>query len=204
MKIAILGSGNVGGTLAAGWAAKEHLVAIAARNPKSDKAVSAATAAKAQVMSIADGVKWAEVVLLATPWAAVPDALAAAGDWTGKILLDATNPLKPQLAGLELGTTTSGGERVAELARGARVVKVFNTIGAPNMADGDGLSMLMAGDDPAAKAAAATLAREVGFEPVDLGPLKEARLLEPFALVWITLAYKQGFGPNFGLTVRKR
>lgn len=204
MKIAILGSGNVGGTLATGWAGKGHIVAIAARNPDSDKTVSAATAANAQVMSIADGVKWAEVVLLATPWAAVPEAVNAGKDWTGKILLDATNPLKPQLAGLELGTTTSGAERVAELAKGARVVKVFNTIGAANMVDGDGLTMLMAADDPAAKAVASVLARDVGFEPVDLGPLKEARLLEPFALVWITLAYKQGFGPNFGLTVRKR
>lgn len=203
MKIAILGSGNVGGTLAAGWARKGHTVTLAARDPNSEKTRAAAQASGANVKPISQAVREAEVILLATPWDAVGDALKSAGSLAGKVLLDATNPLKPQLAGLTHGKDTSGGEFVASLATGARVVKVFNTIGAQNMADGKGLTMFLCGDDEAAKKAAATLARDVGFEPVDVGPLSEARLLEPFALLWITLAYKRGLGPKFALSIVK-
>lgn len=204
MRIAVIGMGNVGGALGRRWAEAGHEVVFGARDPAGAKA----PAAGGRVASVRDAAAAAEVVVLAVPWPAVRDALASAGDLAGKVLLDCTNPLTPDLSGLEVGTTTSAGEQVARLAPGAKVVKIFNTTGAGNMADprygGAGATMLYAGDDAGAKGAAARLARDLGFEPLDLGPLTAARLLEPFALVWITLALRRGLGPDFVLNVVKR
>lgn len=174
---------------------------LAARDPNSVKTRAAVQASGAPARPIAQAVAGAEVILLATPWDAVEDALRAAGPLAGKVLLDATNPLKPQLAGLTHGRDTSGAEHVAMLAPGAKVVKVFNTIGAQHLSDGKGVTMFLCGDDSDARKAAAQLAQDVGFEPMDVGSLKEARLLEPLALLWITLAYRRGLGHSFALSI---
>jgi 8-hydroxy-5-deazaflavin:NADPH oxidoreductase len=150
----------------------------------------------------------AEVVALTVPWPAAQDALRSAGDLRGKILFDCTNPLKPDLSGLDVGHTASGAEQVAAWAPGARVVKIFNTTGSPNMANPEyreGRSMMLyCGDDALAKKVAAQLAAELGFEPYDVGPLTEARLLEPFALVWIHLAVLQKMGTGFAFRLMRR
>jgi hypothetical protein len=134
--------------------------------------------------------------------------LKAAGDLTGKVLLDCTNPVTPELTHLTIGHTTSAGEEVAGMVPNARVVKVFNTNGAKNMADPDygrhKVTMLYAGDDEGANRAAPELAEQVGFESVYLGPLKEARLLEPLAMAWIVLARHRGLGRDFSLDVVRR
>ena len=97
---------------------------------------------------------------------------------------------------------------MARLAQGARVVKAFNTTGANNMADsrypGGKLMMPVAGDDAAAKQTVMTLAAELGFAPVDVGPLAMSRHLEPMAMCWIKLAYAQGTGREFGFAILKR
>src|SRR5262249_29771021 len=122
--------------------------------------------------------------------------------------LDCTNPLAADLSGLTVGLTTSGGEQVASWARGARVVKVFNTTGFGNMANPTyregAVTMLYCGDDPEAKAAAHALARDLGFDPIDAGPLMQARLLEPFALLWISLALRQRLGVDFAFRLIRR
>ena len=114
-------------------------------------------------------------MVLAVPWIAVPDALAAAGNLAGKVLLDCTNPLSADISSLVVAGSTSGGEQVAAMAPGARVVKIFNTTGSSNMlAPRYGetpITMFYAGDDDAAKETAAALSRDVGFEPVDAGGL---------------------------------
>lgn len=208
MKIAVLGMGNVGGILGKRWAGRGHAVTFGSRHPTDPKVVAEATAANAGVDTIRAAAAGADVVLLATPWPAVPDALAAAGDLAGKVLIDCTNPLAPDLSGLAGGHTTSGGEEVARLAPGTKVVKMFNTTGAGNMADpdygGTPATMLYAGDDAGAKATAAALARDLGFDPVDLGPLSASRLLESVALTWITLAVRQKLGTDFVLNVVRR
>ncbi len=207
MNIAVIGMGSVGGTLGRRWAANGHAVVFGSRKPTDPKAVTEAAAMNCRVASIRDAVAGAEVVVLATPWQAVKDALAAAGNLTGKVLFDCTNPLTADFTQLEIGHTTSGGEEVAKLALGARVVKIFNTTGYSNMANpnlaGTPATMLFAGDDPAAKATAAKLAKELGFDPIDLGPLSNSRLLEPLALVWIKLAFG-GLGFDFALNVIRR
>lgn len=210
MRIGIIGSGNVGGTLGTRWAKSGHAVAFSSRNPGSEemKRLIEAAGSTARAVSVREAAMDSEVLLLATPWPATRDALASAGDLSGKILIDATNPLLPRLDGLEVGTTTSGAEQVAGWARGARVVKAFNTVGFNIMADprfhGRGATLFFCGDDPAAKQVVHGLAAELGFEPEDAGPLARARVLEPFALLWIMLAMTPGHGREFAFELMKR
>jgi len=129
------------------------------------------------------------------------------GSLAGKIVVDAINPLTPDFS-LAIGHDDSAGETVARLAPGARVVKAFNTTGANNMADsrygGGKLMMPVAGDDAAAKATVMSLAADLGFEPIDVGPLAMSRHLEPMAMVWIKLALVQKLGRNFGFALLRR
>ena len=205
MNITIVGSGNVGRALAGGWR-KTHSVTFAAREPDSAKAAELKKAGFA-VTSHAEGAKAADVIVLATPWDGVADTIASLGALDGKILVDATNPLNASLE-LALGFNDSAGETVARHAKGARVVKAFNTTGAGNMADSKyangKLMMPIAGDDAEAKKTVMALAAELGFEPVDVGPLSMSRALEPMALAWIKLAYAQGLGMNFGYALLRR
>lgn len=208
MKIAVIGAGVVGTALAKAWKQKGHDICFGARDTASAK-VSAALAAipGARAASIADAVAWGELALLATPWGGTEAALKAAGSFGGKALLDATNPLTPTY-GLALGHSTSGGEQVQAWAKDAKVVKIFNSTGFDNMADtryAQGKpAMIHCGDDAAAKAAAAALAAELGFEPIDLGKLDGARYLEPYAMVWIKLALAQGLGRNIAFSLMRR
>ena len=210
MNIGILGGGNVGGALGTGWARKGHKVRFGVRKPDSPqmRELLRQIGAPAAAGSVPEAATFGEAVVLATPWPAVPEALKSAGDLTGKILLDCTNPLKPELAGLALGTTTSAGESVAGWAPGARVVKIFNTTGFKNMANPEyplgPATMFYCGDDPGAKVVAAQLASDLGFEPVDAGPLANARLLEPLAMLWIWMAVFGGMGHNFAFKLIRR
>ncbi len=207
MKIAIIGAGVVGSALAQGWIKAGHEIVFGARNPSSDKVRKALTATGARAMSIADAVAWGDAALLATPWPGTEEAVRAAGDYHGKPLLDATNPLTPTYA-LAVGHNTSGGEQVQAWAPSAKVVKIFNTTGYDNMVDpryGDRkAAMVYAGDDDQAKQVAARLASDIGFEPLDLGPLLTARYLEPAALVWIRLAITQKLGRNIAFGLLRR
>ena len=210
MKIGVLGAGNVGGTLGTGWAKKGHSVMFGVRDASDAvfKSVVQAAGSNASAGSVPEAAAFGEVVVLATPWPAAQEALRSAGNLSGKILLDCVNPLKPDLSGLAVGFTTSAGEQIAGWAAGARVVKIFNTTGFDNMAapryPEGAASMLYCGDDAGAKTVAAKLAADLGFDPVDAGPLVNARLLEPYALLWIQLAYKQGLGRNFAFRLIRR
>ncbi len=150
----------------------------------------------------------ADVVVLATPGDTAVAVASALGDLDGRVLIDATNPILPALAGLSVGTDDSAAERIARAVPGARVVKAFNTTGSGNMEDpvyGDGrLAMFVCGDDADAKGVTRELAEQLGFEAVDCGPLKSARWLEPMAMLWVTLAYGLGNGPDFGFAVLRR
>lgn len=209
MRIGVLGSGNVGGALGKRWAAAGHTVAFASRQPDSaDMAELVAAAGEhARATTSADAVASSDVVLVATPWPATKGVVEGL-DWTGKVLIDATNPLLPGLAGLEYANSTSGAEHVARWAVGASVVKAFNTVGFNVMENPDfggrPATLFYCGDDPAAKAAVRQLTEGAGFAAEDAGPLKQARLLEPFALLWISLAMVQGYGREIGFSLMRR
>jgi len=199
MNIGIIGAGNVGGTLGARWARNGHTVAFGTRNPKAGDRTST---------TMADAAKSSDVLLLSTPWGVTQEVIESLGDLSGKIVIDVVNPILPDLSGLVLGTTTSAGEQVAQWASGARVVKAFNTVGFNIMEDpsfdGDKALLFYCGDDAEAKQTVKSLAEELGFDPHDAGPLRQARLLEPFAMLWISLAYGQGYGRDIAFHLLRR
>jgi hypothetical protein len=206
MRIAIVGAGRVGTTLGQGWMRCGHQVTYGVRDPSAARSRDLARDG-AKVAPSGRAVEQSEVVLLATPWAATPEVLRSLGDLGGRTLLDATNPIGPGLAPA-LGRDASGGELVQQWAPTARVVKVFNTTGAENMASprfGDlPATMLYCGDDAGACGVAARLAADLGFDAVGAGPLRSARLLEPFALLWIQLAMAQGMGRGIAFRLLRR
>ncbi len=206
MRIAVIGAGKVGTALGSGWAAAGHQVTYGVREP-ADRRYAGRSGAFAMV---GPAVSNAQVVVLATPWPATASALATAGDVSGKVLIDCINPLATGADGLHLalGYTTSAAETIAERARGAHVFKAFNTTGADNMMHAREFSeppvMFVAGDDAATKPMVLALARDLGFDPIDAGPLINARLLEPLAMLWIDLALKRGAGTDFAFAVVRR
>ncbi len=202
MRIGIIGAGHVGTALGRAFAGAGHEIVYGVREPGVP-----APHRGARTSSVRDAAAGAEAVALVTPFAAAPDALRAAGDLGGKVLLDATNPIGPGFS-LALGHTTSGAEELARVATSARVVKAFNTTGFENMADprygARRVLMPVAGDDPAAVALAVALASDIGFESVGLDSLRRSRELEPLALLWIKLAMEWGLGRDVAFGMARR
>lgn len=207
MHIAILGSGNVGFALAQGWTRAGHDVTFGSRRPEDPDLSARAASIGARPAPIADAVAAAQIVVLAVPGHAALETARSLGDLGGRILVDCANPIGPGLT-LTTGDGPSLAEQIAGACPQARVVKCFNTTGAENMANpryAQGpLVMPLCGDDADARTTVAGLCADLGFEPADLGPLAKARLLEPMALVWITLAMQRGWGRNFGFHVARR
>ena len=214
MEIGVIGAGNVGGTLGRRWAQAGHTVVFGVREPNDTKVrtLLASAGANARAGRVEEVTAASAVVVLTVPWEAAHDAVRNAGDLTGKVLVDATNPVALGLDGLQqgllVGHTTSAAEQVATWARGARVVKAFNTTGFGNMHDprygSQAATMFLCGDDTEAKAVVTQLGEELGFEMLDAGPLRIARLLEPLAMLWIHLAVFQGLGPDIAFTLQRR
>jgi predicted dinucleotide-binding enzyme len=209
MRITMNGTGHVGGALGIGWARAGHEVIFGTRDPKGADAheLLSRAAGKAKLATIADSVVAAEIVALALPWGAVAETLQAIGAaLSGKILIDCTNPTRgwPAVDHSE----GSGGQQVARLASGARVVKSFNTTGFENMENpkySDGaVTMFYAGDDVEAKKVVHSLVKDLGFDPVDAGGLQQARTLEILASFWGTLAYGQKLGRGIGFRLIRR
>jgi predicted dinucleotide-binding enzyme len=209
MKIAIIGAGSVGGTLGSAWAARGHQVRFGVNDPTDGKVEAVLRSARgARADNVRAAAQFGEIVVLAVPFDAVETVLKAAGDLTGKIVIDCTNPLTPDFRELSVGFSTSGGEQVAALAKGASVFKTLNHTGFANMAepvfDHHRSVMFVCGDDEAHKAVVIELVAELGFEVVDAGALKIARLLEPLAMLWIHLAHGQGLGRDFAFALLQR
>lgn len=204
MNLTFIGIGQVGAALAGQLLRLNHNVTVAARDPNSNSVRAAL--AKYPALTVSDpgvAIANADVVFLATPFAANEAALAAAGDLAGKILVDCTNPVGPNLThGLD--SRQSGGEFVQGLVPEARVVKAFTIYGFENFEDnnypGYGTlkpAMLIAGDDLDAKHVVAALCNELGWEAVDTGGLTMSLHLEHMALLWIQMARVQGWGAGF-------
>jgi 8-hydroxy-5-deazaflavin:NADPH oxidoreductase len=203
MKIGILGTGDVGRTLAGGFAALGHEVKVGTRDPTTDKAkaLAAKLGAKIGVVSFADAAAFGEVVVLATLWGGTESALQLAGDKSlaGKVVIDATNPLvftpgaPPTLA---LGHTDSGGEQVQRWLPGSRVVKAFNVVGHAHMVKpsfpGGPPDMFICGNDAAAKRTVTELLKELGWPAIDFGGIEASRHLEPICILWVLYGVAAG------------
>ena len=209
MKISIIGSGQVGGTLGSRLARLGHEIIFGVREPTGDamKALLKKAGPNASATTIADALHKSPIVFFATPWNVVENVLDSVQNLRGKIIVDCTNPIAPGLQ-LALGHTTSGAEQIAQRAVGAHVVKAFNTTGFENMQNPifakQAMTMFVCGDDQASNEAVAKLAEELGFHACITGPLYHARYLEPMAMLWIDMSMKQGRGRNFGFKILTR
>ncbi len=213
MKLAIIGAGNVGGTLGSAWAQKAgHDIFFGVRDAKSEKtqALLGKIGGKARAGTPAEAAAFGDFIVLSTPWPQTEAAIRSLGDVNGRIILDATNPLVrgPDGISLEIGHSTSAGEKVQGWAKGASVFKTLNTTGFGNMANpifnGVKSVMFVAGDDAANKPKVIELVSGLGFDVVDAGPLRNARLLEVHAMLWIDLALARGLGRDWAFARVKR
>ena len=201
MNITVIGAGNMGSAFVQQFVRAGHRVSVTARDSTKAQAVAAANpgAVAVQPTNAATG---ADVVVLATGFGDAIGALKAIGDLRGKIVIDITNPLTADYIGLTIGHTTSAAEEISRSVPEARVVKAFNTVFAQVLAagaafaNGQTVPVYFAGDDAAAKATVSALIASIGFAPVDAGPLKNARYLEPVAGLNIYFGYGAGKGTS--------
>lgn len=196
MKIAIIGSGNVGKALASAATKAGHHVTLTATSHEKAKEVATATNAHAAA-SNEEAVKDAELIVLAVPASKVDEVVGALSpELDGKVIIDVTNRINVQNPGQVLdGSSVS--EEIQKKAPKAHVVKAFNYAFASTIADpkvnGSGLDAYVAGDNDAAKEKAMQLARSIGFRPIDAGPLAMARALEGMGLLNVLLQIKHGW-----------
>lgn len=197
MKIAIIGTGNMGAALARAIAVSHDELVIGARDPDKAVALAQEIGPKVEAGGIEAAIKSAEMILLALPYAANLDTVRSV-DVTDKILVDVSNPITEDFAGLVIGHTTSAGEELQSAAPTARVVKAFNTIFSALLPlearHGEELQVFLASDDAAAKKSVEDLVTAMHFKPVDAGPLSNSRFLEPMGEMNIHFGFFLGWG----------
>ena len=206
MLIAVVGSGTVGTGLARAWSGLGHSVVIGSRSPDSERVVELVASLGNGVSAggLAESVTDAHVIVLAVPWSAAEASIAALGDLSGRVIIDATNPFIDGL-NLGIGHDDSGGEQIARWATGAHVVKALNIVDA-RLLDGKKLddreiSIPICGDDKNAKSVVSGLVSELDFDVIDAGKLEISRLLEPLCLLMIKLSKKRSLGAEIGFKV---
>ena len=204
MKIAIIGSGNVGGALAQGLARAGHQIVFGVRNKDEFKGSRLGSQENISTDTITNAASAAEVIVIAAVPQAVHAIAEAMGDVSSKVIIDTMNSVrtKPE----PFSNTT---EALMSLTNCKAIVKCFNTTGAENMGNpiynGKGIDMFYAGDSDRAKQIAERLSKDLGFERVyNFGGSAQFNLLEQFALSWINLAIAQGYGRNFAFKVVTR
>jgi len=196
MKVTLIGTGNMGSGLAKQISKAGQPLVITGRDAAKALALAQANRASFKATNAAEG---ADVVIVATAYGDAITALRAAGDLSGKVVIDITNPLTADYMGLTIGHTTSAAEEIQKAFPNAKVVKAFNTVFAQTLAAGPSLAddtvpVYFAGDDAAAKETVKALIQSTGFAAVDAGGLKNARYLEPLAGLNVYFGYGAGKG----------
>jgi predicted dinucleotide-binding enzyme len=204
MKIAIIGTGNVGTALGSNWKKSNHEIIYGSRSPQDEKNIELEKFA--QVLTLSQAAMLGDVIVLATPWQSTEEAINEMGSTLdAKIVIDATNPLKPDLSGLLIYGDNSGGEQIAKWASKAKVVKALNSAFAKVMEhpeiNGVKSMMLIAGDDLSALNTVAELVDDLGFQSQKMNGISNSRLLEMVGLTLITLGYKEGLGNEIGFSI---
>jgi predicted dinucleotide-binding enzyme len=204
MRIGVLGSGLMGGKLGTLFARAGHEVVFSyARSREKLVALAREAGGRARPGTPPEAAREADVLLLAVHWSHVEDVLAQSGDLSGKLLVSCSLPMNADDTALVIAHTSSGAESLAARLPGTSIVSAFGTVpsevlfsvfAARNRAARP--SLVYCGDDAAAKKTTAQLIRDVGFEPVDAGPLRIARHMEPFTLLIAQLAYEGSGGPE--------
>ena len=212
MRIGILGSGLMGGKLGTIFARAGHDVVFSySHSERKLKRLAREARGHARAGTPREAVLNADALLLAVHWSRVGDVLKQAGDLSGKVIVSCSLPMNADDTRLVVAHTSSGAETLARKVRKAHVVSAFST--APSEVLFDVFrrkrrtrrppSLLYCGDDEDAKEVAASLIRAVGFEPVDTGPLRIARYLEPFSLAMAQVAYEGDEGPEIAYRIER-
>ena len=204
MRVGILGSGLMGGKLGTLFARAGHEVVFSyARSEQKLKKLAREAKGRARPGTPRDAAQGADAVLLAVHWSRIDDVLRQTGDLTGKVVVSCTLPMNEDNTELVLAHTSSGAEALAKRVPKARVVSAFTTVPSEVLFSVFAArrkttrpSLVYYGDDSSGKRRAARLIRDVGFDPVDAGPLRTARYTEPFSLLVARLAYQGNGGPE--------
>lgn len=204
MRVGILGSGLMGGKLGTIFARAGHEVVFTyARRHEKLKQLARDAGGNARAGTPREAAQEAEAFLLAVHWSRIEDVLNQAGDLSGKVILSCSLPMNAEDTELVIANTGSGAEELAKMIPKARVVSAFNTVPSEVLfgvyeakLKASRPSLVYCGDEESGKAVAADLIRDVGFDPVDAGPLRMARYTEPFALLVAQLAYEGNGGPE--------
>src|SRR5437762_7376006 len=204
MRIGILGSGLMGGKLGTIWARAGHEVVFSyARSAQKLQKLARDAKGKARSGTPREAAQEADALLLAVHWSRVDDVLQQAGDLSGKVTVTCSLPMNADDTGLVIAHTSSGAEALAKKVPKARVVSAFGTVPSEALVGvfearrkARRPSLVYCGDDARSKQVAAGLIRDVGFDPVDAGPLRIARYTEPFTLLIAQLAYEGDEGPE--------
>ncbi|HSM32082.1 MAG TPA: NADPH-dependent F420 reductase [Woeseiaceae bacterium] len=206
--IAVIGTGDVGGALGPEFAAQGHTIVYGSREPERSevKKLVEKTGDLASATTPADAAAQADIVVLAVPGLLVEEITRSLGDLSGKIIIDPTNPLERRMNRLEHAVDTSNAEIIQAAAPGAYVVKAFNTLNWRTMVDpssaGGPVSIPLVGDNSRAKKKVAELVSGMGLEPIDVGPLRDARWVEGMLILWINNRYGS-MRPSFDYHLRK-
>lgn len=205
MKISLIGAGNMGAALTKQLTLAGHSVRVTARHL--DKArVLAAAHSGARAMAPAEVLDDSNVVIVATYYDDAVPALRSLGSLAGKVVIDITNPVSADFMSLTIGHDTSAAEEIAKALPDATVVKAFNTLFAQVLSDGPAFAngavapVFYASDSESAKEIVNMLIESMGFTPVDAGPLKNARYLEPLGGLNIYFGYGAGLGTGIAPT----
>jgi predicted dinucleotide-binding enzyme len=204
LRIGILGSGLMGGKLGTIFARAGHDVVFSyARTGRKLEALAREAGVRARAGTPAEAARDSDVLLLAVHWSRIEDVLRQAGDLAGKILVTCSLPMNSDDSGLVIAHTSSGAEVLASRAPRAKIVSAFGTVPSEVLFDvfearrrPKRPSLIYCGNDARAKDVTARLIRDVGFEPIDAGPLRIARYTEPFTLLIAQLAYEGDRGPE--------
>jgi|JI9StandDraft_2_1071091.scaffolds.fasta_scaffold13334_2 predicted dinucleotide-binding enzyme len=197
--IGIIGKGNVAKCLGPLWGAKGYKIVYAVKEPEhNDVRALLANTPGAVAIHVSEVTKLADVILLSVRWCDIKTVISQMGDVNGKILIDCITPMAVGKKELLLGHTTSASEQIAQLARGASVVKAFDTAGINTMLnplyEHNRATVFVCGDDVRAKSVVGRLAEVLGFDVCDAGALAVARYLEPVAMLWVHLSLVRGLG----------
>jgi 8-hydroxy-5-deazaflavin:NADPH oxidoreductase len=203
VRVGILGSGLMGGKLGTLFARAGHEVVFSyARSNEKLKRLARVAGENARAGTPAAAAQDADALLLAVHWSRLADVLQQAGDVSGKIIVNCSLPMNADNTELVVAHTSSGLEELARILPKARIVAAFNTVPSEVLLGvyerrrrANRPNLVHCGDDKRAKSVAATLIRDLGFNPVDAGPARIARYIEPFALLVAQLAYEGKGGP---------
>jgi len=194
----------MGGKLGTIWARAGHEVVFSyARNQEKLAKLARDAKGNARAGTPREAAQGADALLLAVHWSRVDDVLTQAGDLSGKVVVSCSLPMNADDTDLVIAHTSSGAEALAKRVPKARVVSAFGTVPSEVLFDvfaarrkATKPSLVYCGDDARSKKVAAQLIRDVGFDPVDAGPLRIARYTEPFTLLIAQLAYEGDEGPE--------